>query len=745
MKTVPNRKAYLLSLLAAGALSPYAVSQDLPGIETQVQGEWIAYRGDQFDIKKITREKATQTFYDWNGNLLYQRTSDLKVKVVGSGERKTIIEKGAEWHYLAGGKKPEDTLWTTLSFDAAKGGWKKGPSGFGYADDDDATVLDDMQDEYLSVFIRREFEIPKGADMKGLSLRINYDDGFVLHANGRRLFSSSNVSVNEESGEVSVGNHEAGGLESFSLADFGGVFKEGRNVIAIEGINATLDSSDFTLDPQLLIGKATKFVETNRKEKHETAKTDWFFNNRAWDGKVDNLQIWSRALSDSEVGTLWNKGKGTAKATGKLTDGLVGHWPFDGDFKDASGNGRHGTARNSPPFVKGQLGQALDLNGENQYVLLGGKSADYTPEGGSITVSVWFSPDGFDKRWQTLIALGDGGWGDWRIHREALTKNMQFVGVRKVGNTAPVLDGKMHHLVAIAEKGKGVRLFIDNEVVSNNPPAEEAEDFAGIPLDKDEQVPALGANLQGPIFRSMPLEGEFIPMEGSLRVAATSGIQGWGSGNANSYSGLYRQVEHPEEALLIAARAGSLKKVESLLNAGVDPNATSQNSYTALSYAAAGGHLEMIKLLLKNGADVNKQARHMKNSLSVVAGSSHVEAAKLLLANGAKMMVNANGSSVVHEAVIWRQPEMLKFILGELKVGVDLKSANGRTPLHNAIARMEKGQNIRNQLDIASVKILLQYGADSNQQFTHNNVKRSATGLAEFKGLDKVVALLKSR
>ena len=745
MKTAPNRKASFLFLLAAGALAPYAVSQDLPGIETQIQGEWIAYRGDQFDIKKITRDKATQNFYDWNGNLLYQRTSDLKVKVVGSGERKTIIEKGAEWHYLAGGKKPEDTLWTTLSFDAAKEGWKKGPSGFGYADDDDATVLDDMQDKYLSVFIRREFEIPKGADMKGLSLRINYDDGFVLHANGRRLFSSSNVSVNEESGEVTVGNHEAGGLESFSLADFGGVFKEGRNVIAIEGINATLDSSDFTLDPQLLIGKAVKFVETNRKEKHETANTDWFFNNRAWDGKVDNLQIWARALSDSEVGTLWNKGKGTAKATGELADGLVGHWPFDGDFEDASGNGRHGTAKNSPPFVKGQLGQALDLNGEDQYVLLGGKSADYTPEGGSITVSVWFSPDGFDKRWQTLIALGDGGWGDWRIHRESLTENMQFVGVRRVRNTAPVLDGKMHHLVAIAEKGKGVRLFIDNEVITNNPPAEEAADFAGIPLDKDEQVPAVGANLQGPIFRATPLEGEFILMEESLRIAATSGMQGWGSGNANSYSGLYRKVEHPEEALLIAARAGNLKKVESLLKAGVDPNATSQNSYTALSYAAAGGHLEMIKLLLENGADVNKQARHMKNPLSVVAGSSHVEAARLLLANGAKMMVNANGSSVVHEAVIWRQPEMLKFLLNELKVGVDLKSANGRTPLHYAISRMEKGQNIRNQLDIASVKILLQHGADSNQQFTHNNVKRSAIGLAEFKGLDEVVALLKSR
>jgi ankyrin repeat protein len=222
-------------------------------------------------------------------------------------------------------------------------------------------------------------------------------------------------------------------------------------------------------------------------------------------------------------------------------------------------------------------------------------------------------------------------------------------------------------------------------------------------------------------------------------------VRGWCSGNANSYSGVYRQVEHPEEALLIAARTGNLKKVESLLNAGVDPNTTSENSYTALSYAAAGGHLEIIKLLLKNGANVNKQARHMKNSLSVVAGSSHVEAAKLLLANGAKMMVNANGSSVVHEAVIWRQPEMLKFLLSELKVGVDLRSSNGRTPLHYAISRMEKGQNIRNQLDITSVKILLKHGADPGQQFTHNNVKRSATGLAEFKGLDEVVALLKAR
>jgi len=737
MKLPPN----LLGLLMVALSSSVSLkAEDLPGIEDQIQGEWIAYRGDRFDIRRISEGKMVNSYYDWNGRLLFERTSDLKMKAVGSGERRTVVAQGAEWHYLAGGKKPQDTLWTTLSFDADKQGWSKGPAGFGYADGDDTTILNDMQDKYLSAFIRREFEIPKGADMKGLSLLINYDDGFILHANGRRLFASSNVSVDQQSGEITVSNHEATGAESFSLAEFSGVFKEGRNVIAIEGINATLDSSDFTLDPQIVIGGSGRFIEANRSVRHESPRTDWYFKNRAWNGKVDNLQIWNRPLTDAEVGTLWNNGKGTAKLLGGLADGLVGHWPLDGNFKDASGNERHATAKNSPSFVKGHIGQGLDLNGEDQYVVLGGKATDYTPEDGSITMSLWFSADRFDKRWQTLLSLGNNGWGDWRIHREDFTKNMQFVGVRTVRNRTPILDGSMHHLVAIAEKGKGVRLFIDNNLVSNNAPAGQAANFAGIPMDKDGHLPALGANLEGLFSRAKPSEGEFTPTQGALLVRG-----GWDSGSQNSISGRYRRVDHPEEALLIAARKGDLKKVESLLKSGVDPNIVSRNSYSALSYAAAGGHLKLVKFLLENGADVNKQARFMKNPLNVVAGTPHIESAKLLLANGAKPMPNANGASIVHEAIFWKQPEMLKFILSELKVGVDPKANNGATPLHYALWNMQNGDPAGNKPFLTGLKILLKHGADPNQRFTHNNNNRSALEFAEFKGLDEIVTLLKAQ
>ena len=277
-------------------------SKDGPGLHSQIEGNWITYRGDQYEIMRISKDEVSNSFFSWNGTPRFARTSDLKLKSSGSGKSETAIEKGAEWHYLDGGKAPEDSLWTGLAFDAEKEGWKSGKAGFGYSDNDDETVIEDMQNNYLSVFIRREFEIPKGSDLKGLGLLINYDDAFILHANGRHLFNSSNVAVDKKTGEATVtGDHEANGAEFFSLSEYASAFKEGRNVLAIQGINSNLESSDFTLDPQVLIGGTGSFIVTNRREKHESPQSQWFYTDRTWDGKVDNLQIWGRALDDDDV------------------------------------------------------------------------------------------------------------------------------------------------------------------------------------------------------------------------------------------------------------------------------------------------------------------------------------------------------------------------------------------------------------------------------------------------------------
>ena len=162
-----------------------------------------------------------------------------------------LIAPNATWSYLAGGRTPETELWTQLGFDVEEEEWSQGQAGFGYGDNDDRTVLDDMQGKYTQVFIRREFQIPRGTDRRRVGLVINYDDGFALFLNGKQVLSKS--LTRQKNGKLEVSSHEAAGPEYFPLARFQKHLKEGRNVIAIEAHNCKPASTDFTIDPYLVI------------------------------------------------------------------------------------------------------------------------------------------------------------------------------------------------------------------------------------------------------------------------------------------------------------------------------------------------------------------------------------------------------------------------------------------------------------------------------------------------------------
>jgi hypothetical protein len=700
----------MVAVVLLGFVAQLGFGQNTPELAKQLEGEWIIYRGDQFEIRRISKGKEQSTFYDWRGEALYERSADLELSSDAVGESKTLIDQGEAWQYLAGGNEPEDNSWTGLSFDAKEEGWKTGKSGFGYGDNDDRTVLSDMLNKYTRIFIRKEFDIPKGADLKRLAVLIKYDDAFVLHANGRRLFNSSNLSVDKKTGAVSINNnHEASNVEYFPLTEYASAFRTGKNVISIEGHNSTLDSSDFSLEPQVMLGGSGSFVKSNVTESHRTYRTDWFYKDRTWNGKIDNLKIWERALSHDEIAGIWNRGKGSSAISKKVSEGLIGHWPFDGNLEDVSGNGRHGKGENSPGFAGGKLGKALNLNGDDQFVTLGGKAGDYTPSSGSITISFWFSVNEFDKRWQTLLSIGDNGWTDWRIHRHQMSPNISFQSGAFTRNNTKIDDGEMHHLVAVNQKGKEVRLYLDNLQAWNDGGGSGIGDLQE---DQDGWLPAVGANLQRRINSATSLEGEFIPMQDSLRVYTKPSSQARGGVN-QSQDGVFRRATHPEEALLIAARAGDVEKVAALLKSGVDPDATSRNSYTALAYAAARGHVDVIKLLIAKKADVNKAGRFAKTPLLVAVGSPHVDAVKLLIANGAKLnAAQAQGAVCIHEAAFWGRPKMLEFLLKEQRVDPNLRARQGQTGLHYAMSKMLPGRPTHNEPYMACVKVLLQNGTN---------------------------------
>ena len=72
-------------------------------------------------------------------------------------------------------------------------------------------------------------------------------------------------------------------------------------------------------------------------------------------GDVDELQVFSRPLSDEEVASIYND-------PGSVMEGLDGWWSFDGNVKDSRGMFKEGTIRGGK-FVDGKFGQAIHLDG----------------------------------------------------------------------------------------------------------------------------------------------------------------------------------------------------------------------------------------------------------------------------------------------------------------------------------------------------------------------------------------------
>src|SRR5690606_17618319 len=172
-----------------------------------------------------------------------------------------LVASGAVWRYLKGTSQPP-TTWTQADFDDS--GWLIGAAGFGYGDSDDATILSDMrrrsddpatpvdeaQPGYASVFIRKKFTIEDPALIDDLILRIDYDDGFAAFLNGVNV-ARRNVPSTTLYNTLASGSHEAGDPEEIDLSNRKNLLRAGENVLAIQGHNNSLDSSDFTLTPAL--------------------------------------------------------------------------------------------------------------------------------------------------------------------------------------------------------------------------------------------------------------------------------------------------------------------------------------------------------------------------------------------------------------------------------------------------------------------------------------------------------------
>ena len=100
---------------------------------------------------------------------------------------------------------------------------------------------------------------------------------------------------------------------------------------------------------------------------------------RYFEGEIDDVRIYSRALTASEIHELADR-----------KPRLVAHWKLDGNAQDSSGYAHDGDLENNPSFSGGIAGQSLELNGTDQYVAIP-HHPRLKPQF-PLTLSAWINP-----------------------------------------------------------------------------------------------------------------------------------------------------------------------------------------------------------------------------------------------------------------------------------------------------------------------------------------------------------------
>lgn len=155
------------------------------------------------------------------------------------------------WHYREGTNEASSPVsaWRSLGF-VEDSTWSIGQTSVGFGDNDDYTILTDMENNYTSLFLRRVFSIDAGAKPSAIKVKARVDDGCIVWINGVEVARFHVDSTLSPAYNSTATNHEADvvAFESVNVFNADAFLVEGSNVVTVQAFNTSLSSSDFTID-----------------------------------------------------------------------------------------------------------------------------------------------------------------------------------------------------------------------------------------------------------------------------------------------------------------------------------------------------------------------------------------------------------------------------------------------------------------------------------------------------------------
>ncbi len=205
--------------------------------------------------------------------------------IAGESDQAVLLDEGAAARAIVPTDDSLGTDWIGRDFDDET--WRAGTTGAGFErttgyENLIGLDLEDVMDgNNATLYLRVPFEVEGASAVDLLRFSMKYDDGYIAYLNGREI-ARRNAPVDSQWDSRATAPHsdsQATVFEDVDVTEHRDALVDGRNVLAIHGLNSSPTSSDCLLLPRLSVsassGDGIVLDETTKLRARARAAGEW--------------------------------------------------------------------------------------------------------------------------------------------------------------------------------------------------------------------------------------------------------------------------------------------------------------------------------------------------------------------------------------------------------------------------------------------------------------------------------------